>query len=131
MPAHVIYSQVDPKPAGFSRYWLQAVLRDQYAFEGFIFSDDLLMVGAGVVGDVVARGEAALSAGCNRLLICDDLTAQQQVLAHLEKQLRADPENDVHLYGDFGDAELDYTEDHRWQQSQDLLRQATSFFREG
>ncbi len=75
MPAHVIYSQVDPSPAGFSTFWLEEVLRRRLGFQGAVFSDDLSMAGARQLGGrELSFFEAtltALHAGCDLVLLCN------------------------------------------------------------
>lgn len=78
MPAHVVYSEVDPKPACFSNFWLQTVLRGQLGYDGAIISDDLEMAGAHGEGDIRERAASALAAGCDAVLCCnrfDDIEA--------------------------------------------------------
>ena len=71
MPAHIVFDKIDQQPTGFSRKWLQGILRDQLGFKGVVMSDCLTMAGAASAGSYPDRVRQALSAGCDLLLVSD------------------------------------------------------------
>ena len=83
MPSHVIYPAVDGKPAGFSSVWLRDILRSRMGFGGSIVSDDLGMAGASAAGTILDRAHAAIGAGCDLILSCNDPEASRQLLEGL------------------------------------------------
>jgi beta-N-acetylhexosaminidase len=80
MAAHVVFPAVDALPASLSKRWITGVLRGELGFHGCVFADDLTMAGAAAFGDVMARTELSLAAGCDVLPICNDRHSVELVL---------------------------------------------------
>lgn len=89
MAAHVIYPKMDRHPAGFSGFWLKTILRNGLKFEGCIFSDDLSMQGAASYGNITERAKAALQAGCDMILVCNDSQSADHLLETLHWEIPA------------------------------------------
>ncbi|WP_202978285.1 beta-N-acetylhexosaminidase [Thiomicrorhabdus sediminis] len=126
MPAHVIYSQVDKAPAGFSEFWLQKVLRQQCHFEGAVISDDMSMQAATAYGSPSERVQKALQAGCDLVLVCNDSVAADEVLAHVRWQPNALSHARLirlHAHGRYHYDKLHY--DPQWQAAVTVINKLT------
>ncbi|WP_317928711.1 beta-N-acetylhexosaminidase [Halioxenophilus sp. WMMB6] len=86
MPAHILFPQIDSQAVGFSSHWLQVLLRTRLGFQGLIFSDDLSMSAAASGGGYRERTRAALAAGCDLLLLCNNRSEALPVLDDLIHQ---------------------------------------------
>jgi beta-N-acetylhexosaminidase len=81
MMAHVVYPQVDPDPAGYSKRWIEDILRREMGFRGVVFSDDIGMAAAFSAGGVKARIDAHLDAGCDVVLVCHPDLVEESLAA--------------------------------------------------
>lgn len=80
MASHVVYPDVDHRPAGFSPIWLGRILRDRLGFQGAVFSDDLGMAAVATQLSLTERVTAALVAGCDAVLACNEGEAVDALL---------------------------------------------------
>jgi len=123
MMAHVAYPGVDAQAAGFSARWIRAILRGQLGFQGLVFSDDLSMGGAAGAGEPDARAHAALEAGCDMVLVCNDRDAAVQVVEALRDPV--EPVLGMRLARMHGRHAVDWESLHRdprWEQAVAAVR---------
>lgn len=124
MMAHVIYDQVDALAAGYSKFWIEQVLRNRFGFEGVVFSDDLSMSGAESVGGYAQRARTALDAGCDVLLVCNNRAGVDEILNALQgynnpaTQIRM-----IRMHGRPPKDTADLLNSRRWRQAVRLLEE--------
>ncbi|MCK5394947.1 MAG: beta-N-acetylhexosaminidase [Gammaproteobacteria bacterium] len=117
MPAHVVYENVDEKPAGYSTFWINEILRKRLGFQGVVFSDDLSMEAACVAGGFGERAEAALQAGCDMALVCNHLDGAIEAASYIKGY--ANPTSQLRLVRMHGERDTDWArlkQDKHWQQ---------------
>ena len=95
------------------------MLRGKLGFEGIIFSDDLSMEGASVAGGVPERARAALEAGCDMVLLCNDPAGQEVLLDSLKDVPPANPERLERMRKKGG---RDLRKSVAYRESQELLK---------
>ncbi|MDN5782141.1 MAG: beta-N-acetylhexosaminidase [Luteimonas sp.] len=116
MLAHIAYPQVAPEPAGYSRVWVEDILRTEMGFRGVVFSDDIGMAAAFSAGGVKARVDAHLDAGCDVVLVCHPELVEESLAAVQGRKL-----NTMALTGLIGRGALGWDgllADARYTQSQ-------------
>lgn len=118
MMAHVVYPAVDGRPASFSRPWIEGVLRGRLGFQGCVFSDDLGMNAALGEGTLTERTLAALDAGCDMALACNEGAAVDPVLARVPS-LPTGAMRLARLHGRAGRSWPELQRDGRWRRAVD------------
>ena len=81
MLAHVVYPAIDTHAAGFSRVWVQDILRGEHGFEGLVIGDDIGMAAVESIGGMGARIDAHLDAGCDLILACNPSIVPESLAA--------------------------------------------------
>ncbi len=125
MPAHVVYPQIDSLPAGFSKIWVQQILRDELRFDGVVFTDDLSMEGAAAIGSFTDRAKLGLEAGCDMVLVCNNSNAAEEVLENIPITSSKDRERRLQaMQGKFELSLAQLMETEVWQKKSNIVTYA-------
>ncbi|MGY1425283.1 beta-N-acetylhexosaminidase [Lysobacter sp. A289] len=119
MMAHVVYPQVAPEPAGYSKRWIEEILRQEMGFRGVVFSDDIGMAAAFSAGGVKQRVDLHLDAGCDVVLVCHPELVEESLKAVEGRKL-----NTMALGGLIGGGPMGWDNllaDARYQRNRDRL----------
>ncbi|MCX7125354.1 MAG: beta-N-acetylhexosaminidase [Gammaproteobacteria bacterium] len=101
MLAHIIFTNIDPSPVCFSRFWIQEVLRKSLSFDGLIITDDLSMQAVAKMCRYEERASRALEAGCDILLACNSREGVVEILDRVRPPKNAEFERRFSHYGRF------------------------------
>lgn len=92
MMSHLLFPAVDKDIVGFSKYWIQTILRKNLHFRGVVLSDDLHMQGANISTFGPDRFFAAKEAGCDLTLYCNDRKAVIDIIDQVSSEKYQLPE---------------------------------------
>jgi beta-N-acetylhexosaminidase len=87
MTAHVLYPALDERPATLSPRICRDLLRTELGFTGVLVSDDLAMQAVSGTAALPEVAVAALGAGVDWLLVCNDLALAQAAAARIADAL--------------------------------------------
>jgi beta-N-acetylhexosaminidase len=122
MPAHIRFSAVDDSPVGYSKHWLQNILKQKLSFNGVIFSDDLSMVGAGEHLSYAEKALNAVNAGCDMVLICNDKNGVKQALSGLQHSVSDQQSNALSLLSTTHIDLVELQASERWKRAAALAK---------
>ena len=121
MPAHIVYPQVDENCAGFSKVWIEGLLRAELGFDGVVFSDDLTMNAAHSAGTITERADLALAAGCDMVLVCNQPEQAAEVVSYLDEKQQAGNYRIGCMLAKNAGKHAGLYESDRWQQAKELI----------
>lgn len=122
MAAHIIFPNVDTLAVGFSRVWLQDILRKKLGFKGVVLSDDLNMEGANISANYAERVIAAREAGCDFALLCNNRRGVITVLETVPSSSnQVNREKWSLLQGNLSRQTEPYRDTKRWQRTREFL----------
>ncbi len=121
MPAHIAYPAVDQHCAGFSEIWIRSILREEFAFNGVIFSDDLTMNAAHSAGTISQRANLALAAGCDMVLVCNSPKQAHELVDYLDKQGQIGNARTGQMLARPESVQSNLYESERWHEAEQLI----------
>jgi beta-N-acetylhexosaminidase len=121
MPAHIVFPEVDQHCAGFSKLWIEDLLRQELGFDGVVFSDDLTMSAAHSAGSVTQRADLALAAGCDMVLVCNQPDQAEELVRYLDDSQQSGSNRIGCMLAKNASRHAGLYETERWQEAKELV----------